>query len=318
MNILILGGAGFIGINLVRKIFEKGKHHLTVVDSLDPTFKSNLKNLKELLPKITFIKGDIRNKKLISKFVKNQQAIINCAAQTSHPFSLKDPLFDTEINCLGNLTVLESIKNNSPKAKLIFVSSSTLIGKADGETVDETHGEKPLDIYSANKGVAEKYYYIYNRVYGLKTVSLRFSNIYGPYGKHSSDFGFINYFIDCVYHNKKIPIYGSGKQMRNVMYVEDACELLYKSIFSNNIYGDSYFAVHREHYSIFDIAKTIISVFGKGEIKKIPWPVVRKKIEIDNVYISGAKLFYKIKWEPKYNLREGLIKTKQIMDKNNL
>ncbi len=314
MNILIFGGAGFIGTNLVKKILEKGKHNLTVVDSLDPYFKSSLKNLKELLPKITFIKGDIRNKTLMNKVVKNQHAVINCAAQTSHPLSLKEPFLDAEINCLGNLTVLEAVKDHNPKTKLIYVSSSTLIGKAVGETVDEKHGEKPLDIYSANKGVAEKYHYIYHRVYGLKTLSLRFSNIYGPYGKHSSNFGFINYFIDLAKHNKEIPIYGNGKQIRNVMYVEDACDLLYKSIFSDNIYGDTYFAVHREHYSIMDIARTIISVFGKGRIKKIPWPDVRKKIEIDNVYISGAKLFYKMKWEPKYNLREGLMKTKVILD----
>lgn len=315
MNILILGGAGFIGNNLVRKFLEEGRYRLTVVDSLDPFFKSSLKNLKDVLPKITFVKGDIRNKKLMNRMVKNQHAIINCVAQTSHPLSLKNPLLDAEINCLGNLTVLEAIKDHNPKTKLVYISSSTIIGKAVGETVDENHGEKPLDIYSANKGVAEKYHYIYNRVYGLKTLSLRFSNVYGPYGKSSPEFGFINYFIDLAYHNKEIPIYGNGRQIRNVMYVEDACELLYKSVFSDKIYGDSYFAVHREHYSIFEIAKTIVSIFKRGKIKKIPWPDVRKKIEIDNVYISGAKLFYKIKWEPKFNLKEGLLKTKKILEK---
>ena len=196
MNILILGGAGFIGTNLVKMSLQKGKHHLTVVDSLDPLFKSNLNNLKKDLNKITFIKGDIRNKKLMAKIVKNQEAIINCAAQTSHPLSLKNPLVDVEINCLGTLTVLEAIKEYNPAAKFIYVSSSTLIGKAVSETVDEKHSERPLDIYSANKGVAEKYCYIYHRVYGLKTVSLRFSNVYGPYGKNSPDFGFINYFIN--------------------------------------------------------------------------------------------------------------------------
>ena len=314
MNILILGGAGFIGTNLVKMSLQKGKHHLTVVDSLDPLFKSNLNNLKKDLNKITFIKGDIRNKKLMAKIVKNQEAIINCAAQTSHPLSLKNPLVDVEINCLGTLTVLEAIKEYNPAAKFIYVSSSTLIGKAVSETVDEKHSERPLDIYSANKGVAEKYCYIYHRVYGLKTVSLRFSNVYGPYGKNSPDFGFINYFINRAYNNKEIPIYGSGEQIRNVMYVEDVCELLYKSIFLNTIYGDVYFAVHREHYSILEIAKTIISVFDKGKIKKIPWPDVRRKIEINDVIISGAKLFYKTKWEPKYNLREGLIKTKSVLN----
>lgn len=318
MNILILGGAGFIGNNLTRKCLEKGKHRLTVVDFLDPRLKSSLDNLEDILPKIKFIKGDIRDKKLMTAVVKNQDAIINCAAQTSHLLSLKDPFFDVDINCRGTLTLLEAVKEINPKTKVVYLSSSTLIGKAVGEIIDEKHGEKPLDIYSANKGVAEKYHYIYHRVYGLKTLSLRFANIFGPYGKGFPEFGFINYFINLAHQNKEITIYGTGRQIRNIMYVEDACDLLYKSIFQDNIFGDTYFAVHREHYSILEIAKTITSVFKKGKIKKIPWPEVRKKIEIDDVFISGAKLFYKMKWEPRYNLRKGLIKTKQILDQSNL
>jgi len=314
MNILILGGAGFMGNNLVRKCLEKGRHKILVVDSLDPQLKSTLRNLKEVLPKITFIKGSILNKTLMNKVVRNQHIIFNCAGQTSHPLSLKNPFLDTKINCLGNLTVLEAIKNSNKKARVIYTSSSTVIGKAIGETVDEKHGEKPLDIYSTNKGVAEKYYYIYSKVHGLNTLSLRFANLYGPYGKASPDFGFINYFIDLAHHDKEITIYGTGRQMRNIMYIEDAAEMLYTCAQKQEVFNDIYFAVHREHCSILNIAKEIIKTFGKGSLKTIPWPHIRKKIEIDNVYISGAKLFYKIKWEPKFNLKSGLEKTKNIMN----
>lgn len=314
MNILILGGAGFLGNNLVRKCLEKGNNNIVVVDSLDPRLKSNKEHLKEVLPKITFIKGDIRNKTLMNRLVKNQHVIFNCAGQTSHPLSLKDPFFDTEVNCLGNLTVLEAVKNNNKKARLIYTSSSTLIGKAHDESVDEKHGEKPLDIYSANKGVAEKYYYIYGKVHGLTTLSLRFANLYGPYGKASPEFGFINHFIDLASRDKEISLFGNGRQMRNVMYAEDAADLLYRCALKKVIFNNVYFAVHREHYSILNIAKQIVSIFGHGKIKRVPWPDVRKKIEIDNVVISGAKLFYKIKWEPDYNLKRGLMKTKAIMN----
>ena len=228
---------------------------------------------------------------------------------------MADPFFDIDINCRGNITFLEAVKKNNPKAKVIYTSSSTVIGKAFSATIDENHPEKPLDIYSANKGVAEKYYYLYNRVYGLSTLSLRFSNLYGPYGKGYPEFGFINYFISQAFLNKEIPIYGTGKQNRNVMYIEDACELLYKCAQNNDIFGDIYFAVHREHYSILQIAKEITRVFKKGKITKVPWPNVRKKIEIDNTIISGAKLYYRIKWEPKFTLRQGLTKTKTILER---
>lgn len=314
MNILILGGAGFLGNNLIRVCLKKLNSRVTVVDSLDPRLKTNLKNLNEVLPKIKFIKGDIRNTQLMNRVVKNQDIIFNCAAQTSHPLSLKDPILDVQINCLGNLTLLEAVKKNNKKVRLVYTSSSTVIGKAIGETVDEKHGEKPLDIYSANKGIVEKYYYIYSKVYGMQTLSLRFANLYGPYGKGSPEFGFINYFIDQAYRNKEITIYGSGRQKRNVMFAEDAAELLYLCALRKDIFNDVYFAVHREHYSVVEIAKTIIKVFKKGKLKKVPWPDVRKKIEIDNVVISGAKLFYKIKWEPKFDLEKGLSKTKQVLD----
>jgi UDP-glucose 4-epimerase len=313
MKILILGGAGFLGSNLVRRCLKGPKNKIVVVDSLEPRLKSTTDNLKQVWSQIKFIRGDIRDLSLMKKIIKDKDVIFNCAAQSSHPLSLKDPFFDAQINCLGNLTLLEAARTCNKKALIIYTSSSTIIGKATGEVVDEAHGESPLDIYSANKGVAEKYYRIYNRVHGLKTLSLRFANLYGPYGKDSSEFGFINYFISLARANRQIKIYGDGKQHRNIMYVEDATDLLYKCIFHPKIFGNVYFAVHKEHYPVIDIAKEIISVFGKGKIKKIKWPGVRKRIEIGDVIISSKKLYQKIKFKPKFNLKEGLKKTKKIL-----
>ena len=250
----------------------------------------------------------------MNKVVKKQDVVFNCAAQTSHPLSFKDPYFDVEVNCLGNITLLEAIKQHNKKALVIYTSSSTVIGRAMGEVVSETHGEFPLDIYSANKVVAEKYYYIYNRVYDLNTLVLRFANIYGPYGKGYPEFGFINYFISLAQADEKITIYGDGSQTRNVMYVEDAVDLLYQCMFHKEVFGDVYFAAHREHCSVRKIAEEIVSVFGKGKVVTIKWPDLKKRIEIDSVIISGAKLFYLMQWEPKYNFKEGLIRTKEIIE----
>jgi len=314
MKILILGGAGFIGANLVHRCLEDPRNKVTVVDSLDPRFKSNIKFLKPIKDKVTFINADICDSKAMDVAVQNKDIIFNCAGQTSHPLSLENPILDAQINCIGNLTVLESIRKHNPKAKVIFTASSTAIGKAQYTNIDEQHPERPLDIYSANKGVAEKYYYIYHKVHGLNTVSLRFANLFGPYGKGFPDFGFINYFIDLAYHNKEIPIYGEGSQMRNVMYIKDAVDLMYKTISFDSLFGDTYFAVHREHYSIKDITRAIIEVFGTGKIKYVPWPKLRKKIEIDDIIITGEKLFSKTHWKPSYTLMEGLKETKQILD----
>ena len=317
MKILILGGAGFLGNNLARHCLKVKNNKITLVDSLEPSLKSNLDNLKDILPSVKFIQGDIRNSLLMDDVVKDKDVIFNCAAQSSHPNSIKNPFLDVQINCLGNITVLEAIKNNNNKALVVFTSSSSSIGPALVNEIDENHRELPLDIYSANKGVAEKYYYIYNKVHGLKTLALRFANLYGPYGKSDPEFGFINYFINLAAQGKEITIYGDGKQVRNVTYVEDAVDIMYTSISHRDLWGDIYFAVSREHYPVIGIAKKIVSVFKKGSVVKIPWPDVRKKMEIGKVVFNGKKLSDKIGWEAKYSLRKGLVKTKKIMDKYN-
>jgi len=313
MNILILGGAGFLGCNLVRRCLRDKNNNVTVIDSLDPRLKSSFENLKDISNAIEFIQGDMRDMSLMERIVQNQDVIFNCAAQTSHPLSIKDPFFDVEINCLGNLSLLEAVRKYNKDVRIIYTSSSTVIGKAIGNIVTENHIELPLDIYSANKCVAEKYYYIYHKVHNIKTLSLRFANLYGQYGKGFPDFGFINYFIWLAANDQEISIFGDGSQSRNVMYVEDATDLLYTCISHDSLFGDVYFAVHKEHYSVLKIAHEIISVFGKGKLVKEKWPHYRKKIEIGDVIISGAKLHYETGWEPQYTLREGLMKTKKIM-----
>src|SRR5581483_10410049 len=107
----------------------------------------------------------------------------------------------------------------------------------EDEVVNETHGEKPLDIYSANKGVVEKYHRIYHRVHDLKTVVLRFANLYGPYGKGHQEFGFINYFIHQAWTGQEIKIFGPGTQIRNVLYVEDATDVLWRAAQEPRLFG---------------------------------------------------------------------------------
>lgn len=314
MEILILGGAGFLGNNLTRYCLKDKRNKITVLDSLEPRLESKITDLKEVLPKIKFIKGDIRNMSLLKRIIPRAEVIVNCAGQTSHPLSLLDPFFDVQINCLGNLSVLEAVRKYNHKALLIYTSSSTVIGKSLAYKIDEDYLRHPLDIYSANKGVAENYHWLYHQVYGLKTIVLRFANLYGPYGKASSQFGFINHFINLANLGREIKIFGSGKQKRNIMYVEDAVDLIYRSFFAKNLLGEIFFAVHREHYTIYKVAQTIVEVFQKGKIKKVPWPKIRKKIEIKDIIISGTKLYYRLGWKPKYCLKDGLLKTKAILE----
>lgn len=316
MNILIIGGAGFLGANLVRRCLQDPKNRITVLDSLEPHLRATTAHLRTVWDQIRFVRGSMNDEPLIAEMVQGQDIIFNCAAQTSHPLSLQDPLYDAEINCLGNLKLLEAVRLLNKDAFIVYTSSSTVIGKAVGEVVDETHGEKPLDIYSANKGVAEKYYRIYNRVYDLNTVVLRFANLYGPYGKGYPEFGFVNYFIHLAWTDQEIKIFGSGDQTRNVMYIEDATDILYRAAQDPHLGGEAYFAAHNEHYTVKEIAQKIVGVFGRGKTTFIEWPDERRRIEIEQVRISSAKLQSITNWKPQYSLEQGLKKTREIMERN--
>jgi len=318
MNILIIGGAGFLGANLARRCLQDPANQVTVLDLLDPQLKATTANLRGIWDRIRFVRGSMADEPLIADMVQRQDVIFNCAAQTSHPLSLQLPIHDAEINCLGNLKVLEAVRLLNPEAVIVYTSSSTVIGKALGDVVDESHGEKPLDIYSANKGVAEKYYRIYNRVHDIKTVVLRFANLFGPYGKGFPEFGFVNYFISLARAGQTIDVFGPGDQTRNVLYVEDAAEILYRSANDSRLVGEVFFATHEEHLSVLQIAEEIIRVMGKGRLNHVEWPEERRRIEIDKVRFSSELLMKTTGWKPQYNFTQGLERTREIMEKEML
>lgn len=313
MNVLIIGGAGFLGANLVRYCLGKPNHRVTVLDLLDPMLKATTANLRQVWDQIRFVRGDMADETVIASAVQGQDIIFNCAAQTSHPLSLQDPVHDAEINCVGNLKVLEAVRLLNPSAVIVYTSSSTVVGRAADEVVDERHGEKPLDIYSANKGAAEKYYRIYNRVHDLKTVVLRFANLYGPYGKGFPEFGFVNYFISLASAGQQIDVFGSGEQTRNVLYVDDATEILYCAAQEQRLHGEVFFATSDEHLSVLQIAREIIRVFGSGKLNHVAWPETRKRIDIENVRISSELLRKVTGWKPRNTFVQGLEKTRDVI-----
>lgn len=316
MNILVLGGMGFLGSNLVRHCLRRGRdHRVTVVDSLEPRLRSRPETLRDVRRRFHFVRGDMRDERLMAEVVARQDVIFNCAAQTSHPLSLRDPLFDAQVNCLGNLVVLEAVRRHNPQAVVVYPSSSTVVGRAVSPVIDETHMERPLDIYSANKGVAEKYHLIYHAAHDLKTVVLRFANLYGPYGKGHPDFGFINYFIHLAHRGQDITVYGSGGQLRNVMFVEDAAEALYRSALEPALRGQALFAAHDEHLSVGDIAREIVRVFGRGRVVSVGWPDMRQRMEVDDVRISSARLRELTGWAPRHSFAEGLEVTRRVMER---
>jgi len=313
-KILITGGLGFIGSNLAHKCLELGAE-VTVFDCLDPRSGGNLYNIKDIQDSMEVFFHDILNFDLISQCVIHKDVIINCAASTSHPFSMREPWIDLDVNSRGAINLLEAVRRYNRNVKFIHLGTSTQLGKLKYEPADEDHPEFPTDIYSANKSVSEKYVLIYANTYQLRAAVIRLSNVYGPRASiHSPEFTFNNYFIGLALQDKEITVFGKGTQKRNVIYIDDAVSAIIFASQSEMVKGKTLFAVGDEHYSVAEIAYATVKYIGKGRVNFIEWPHNRKVVEVGDAVLSNKRIKECLSWQPVYNLKTGLIKTREYFD----
>jgi UDP-glucose 4-epimerase len=314
-KVLITGGLGFIGSNLAHKCLEAGAE-VTVFDCLDPHSGGNLFNVHDIRGSLQLVHQDIQDFSSVCQHICDKNIIFNCAASTSHPFSMREPWIDLDVNSRGVVNLLEAIRRFNRQCCFIHLGTSTQLGKLQTAIADEKHPEFPTDIYSANKCVSEKYVLIYAKSYGINTSVVRLSNVFGPRASiHSADFTFNNYFIGLAFQNRDITVYGQGGQMRNVIYVDDAVSAIIMASQNAKANGETFFAVGDEHFSVAQIAEATVKHIGSGRVKYIEWPKSRKATEIGDAIISNKKIKEFLEWKPIDTLESGLIKTKAFYEK---
>jgi UDP-glucose 4-epimerase len=310
LRILITGGLGFIGSNLAHKCVELGAE-VTIYDCLDPRSGGNLYNIYQIQDSIEVLYHNILSFEQLSQHVARKDIIFNCAASTSHPFSMKEPWIDLDVNSRGVINLLEAIRRFNQGAKFIHLGTSTQLGRLKYQPADENHSEFPTDIYSANKSVSEKFVLIYANTYQMKATVIRLSNVFGPRASiHSSEFTFNNYFIGLALQGREITVFGDGKQLRNTIFVDDAIEALILASQSYKTDKETFFVVGDQHYSVAQIAEATVKYIGSGKVTFVDWPKYRKAIEIGDAIISNEKIKKVLNWSPQYDLRKGLIQTK--------
>jgi UDP-glucose 4-epimerase len=309
-RVFITGGLGFIGSNLAQQCVELGAQ-VTIYDCLDPRSGGNIYNIHEVKNDVRVILNDIRNFEGLCSGILNQEVVFNCAAYTSHPQSMREPLVDIDVNCKGVINLLEAARRFNPEVKIVHVGTSTQIGRMQLNPVTEAHPEFPVDIYSANKSVSEKYVLIYGGAYNLNTTVVRLANVFGPRSNiKSSDFGFMNYFIGLALQNKDITVFGEGGQLRNINYVSDSVAAMILASQSAQSRGEVFFAVADEQYDVAAIARAITENMG-GRLRFVEWPKDREVIEIGDAVISNQKAKTVLNWAPKFDLQCGLVKTRE-------
>lgn len=314
-KILITGGLGFIGSNLAHKCLELGAD-ITIYDCLDPRSGGNLYNINGIKDSIELCHQDIQDFSKVSQHVLNKDVIFNCAASTSHSFSMREPWIDMDVNSRGVINLLEAVRRFNKHARFIHLGTSTQLGPLRHKMADEIHPEFPTDIYSANKCVSEKYVLIYARAYQINASVVRLANVFGPRASiHSPEFTFNNFFIGLALQGKDITVFGDGKQKRNVIYVDDAVDAIILTSQADNVAGETFFAVGDEHFSVAQIAEATVKYIDSGRVKLIEWPRERKSTEIGDAVISNKKIKEFLQWAPQDNLESGLIKTKAYYEK---
>lgn len=309
-KVLITGGLGFIGSNLAHRCLELGAR-VTVYDCLDPHSGGNLYNVHDIRGSIEIRHHDILDFDQISECIVDKDIVFNCAASTSHPFSMKDPWIDLDVNSRGAINMLEAVRRYNRDAKFVHVGTTTQFGRLLYQPADEKHPENPMDIYSANKCVSEKYVLIYANAHQMRATVVRLSNVFGPRASiHSSDFTFNNYFIGLALQGKAITVFKPGSQKRNVLYVDDAVSALILAAQSEKSNREVFLAVGDHHYSVAEIAEVTVRCLGSGKVTYVEWPRERKVVEVGNAVISNEKIKAVLDWRPRLDLDGGLLKTR--------
>ncbi|HEY4696116.1 MAG TPA: NAD-dependent epimerase/dehydratase family protein [Candidatus Hydromicrobium sp.] len=296
MKVLITGGAGFIGSNVADGLLEKN-YRVVIVDDLSNGKKENISK------EAKFYRCDIRNKKLYSIFkAEKPEVVIHNAAQMSVRVSVENPLMDADINIMGGLNVIQSCHTYNVN-KIIFASSGgTVYGEQKYFPADEEHPTSPISPYGVAKLATENYLYYFYKTYGLKYISLRYGNIYGPRQDPYGEAGVVAIFSSKIIKGENPIINGDGLQTRDYVYVGDVVDINIKAIESD--FTGPLNAGTGKETSVVELFKILREVSGKGGVEEVHGPP--KEGEQRRSQLSYKLAEKVLGWQPRISLEEGL------------
>ena len=313
MKILVTGGAGFIGSNFVRHAVEgdyQGIDNVTVLDKL--TYAGNLNNFTESQrDKFKFILGDICNAELINELVPKYDAIINFAAESHVDRSISSSRAFLDSNTVGVQTLLDAIKSN-PQVRLLQVSTDEVYGSIAEGSWDENFPLSPNSPYSASKASAELLIRAYFVTYGLDVVTTRCSNNYGPFHYPEK---LIPLFITNLILGKKVPMYGTGMNVRDWLHVDDHCRGILAVLLKGES-GNVYNIGGGKELSNLEITKRILLELGEDETRI---EYVDDRLGHDFRYsVNWDKIADQLGYQPQIDFEKGLRETIDWYQSNQL
>lgn len=300
-RIIVTGGAGFVGSNLVKMLAEDTNNEIIIIDDL---FSGSIKNLRGL--NVEFIEGSVLDTRLLNKYISKDSIVYHLAARNIIA-STVEPRKDLETNIEGTFNVLEAAKSNGAK-RVLYTSTSSIYGNPKYLPINEEDSVSFLNFYSVSKFAGESYAKVFYDAYNLPITIVRYSNVYGNNQRPENPYsGVIGRFIDNAIRNTPLSIHGDGEQTRDFTYVEDACRATILAAKSDKAVGEVYNIGTGIETSVNLLAKLITEVTNSSSsIQYI------EKRDIDNLrrrVMNVEKMRYQLKFTPQFTLNKGLKKT---------
>ncbi len=298
-KVLVTGGAGFIGSNLVPRLIEKG-HSVIVLDNLSSGKLENLSSVRNN-PNFCFIQGDIRDKTAVHEAFCRVDAVVHLAALIDVSASVIDPSKTHEVNVTGTLNMLQAAENKVDR--FVFASSTAVYGNTEALPIKETEVLRPISPYAASKVAGESYCSAFTGCYGLDAVALRFFNVYGPRNENSPYSGVITKFLRKACNNEVLTIEGDGEQTRDFIHVSDVAEALVLALERKQLQGEVFNICTGVPTSVNQLVNVLRSVTGKNLCVKHDSP---RQGDIRESFGDPAKAMDKLGFKSKISLKKGL------------
>ena len=303
MNILVTGGAGFIGRWIVKKLLDDG-YEVCVLDDLSNGRTENIEEFKDT-PKFRFIQGDIRDQEVLQSVFKDIDICIHAAAAINVQDSIDNPHRYYDVNVNGTFNILEEARKRD--VKVVLIGTCMVYDLTASKAISEEHYLNPKSPYAGSKLAAENLALSYYHAYGLPVVITRPFNTYGPYQKSDMEGGVVSIFIRSFLEKKTLNIFGDGTQTRDLLYVEDCAEFIVNASFTEKAVGEIINAGYGQDIAIKDLALLICKNPQRIRYVEHHHP----QSEIPKLLCDYTKANKLLGWEPKTSLEEGIEKTKE-------
>jgi UDP-glucose 4-epimerase len=308
-RVLVTGGLGFIGSNLARRLLAEGAH-VTLCDAMIEGYGGNPANIAGIRSEVELDASDVRDAAAMERLVERRDVVFHLAAQVSHVMSLSNPYPDIDINIKGTAVLLEACRRKNPEALVVRSGTRGQYGPAVSLPVSEETPSDPRGIYEISQLSAEMICRTYTRIHGIRTVPLRLTNVYGPRGqmKHSQ-FGVVNWFVRLALEGRPIPIFGSGKILRDFLYVDDCVDALVRAALEPAAVGQILNVGHDRASTFLEVAEILRDLVPGTGIEFTDFTPERRAQEPGDFVSDITKIRRLLGWEPEVALREGLERT---------